>query len=593
MRGHEVKQFNVKSVIGSWAGLITYMGPVKKLFILAIAISAVAAALFVWGPNILSDMIDEIENMINNPGQNIDAIAAIGVIAIAVYAVGGILSYLQSCITVTLANKVAGELRHDIVSKINCIPFSEIDSMSRGGIASLLTNDADLLGREMSTSLNVFISAAVIIIGSVIVMMVNSWALAVISLGIAVMSLLVIRIIVKMSQKHFKTQQDALGEMTGFVTETCCNQEIVRIYNAESKITARFNEINEKLRKSAFHSCTKSTMMVPVMTFAKQLSFAVVCIAGAILVINNVISFGTVAAFILYVKMFMTEVGKLSNAAISIQIVAACYGRIFDFLNKEEMKQEFETEKLCVKGSVEFKDVHFSYTPGNEILKGVSFKVDAGQRVTIVGRSGCGKSTIINLLMKFYEVDSGDILIDGISIKNISRNRVHEQFNMIDQNSWLFEGTFRENIVHNRTDVSDTMILQALDGSGAYDYVMSFPNKYDSPIPTDTAISACQKQQLSISGAMITDSPIVLCDEATDMLDIINGQNVQNALDKMCINKTSFSITHKMSEAADSDLIIVLDCGLVTETGTHKELMKLDGTYAKLYNNECLDVNER
>ncbi len=581
-----------KDLVQSWKRLFGYMDRYRKYIVLAIILSMIGTVLSLLGPNVLRDMTNIMTDNIMT-GIPLDEIGRYGVILTVIYLVSAVLMLVQGLILATVTQRTAGNLRRDISRKINRIPLSYFDKTSTGDIMSRVTNDADTMGQSMNQAIGMLVSSVTLFIGSIVMMTVTNVLMMITAVVSSLAGIALMGIIMSRSQKYFDRQQDDLGRMNGHIAETYGAHNIVKAYNGEEQATERFNGINDSLAKSAFFSQFLSGLMMPLMSFIGNFGYVAVCVVGAILVLDGKTDIGTIVAFMIYVRLFTQPLAQMSQAFTSMQSVAAGSERVFEFLDTPELSDEsMLTKRINAKGKVEFKDVHFGYVEGEETIHGFSASVEPGQKIAIVGPTGAGKTTMVNLLMKFYDVTSGDILLDGVSIKDIPRENVHEQFCMVLQDTWLFEGTIKENIVYCRENVSDEEVIEACKAVGIHHFITTLPDGYDTKLGSTATLSAGQRQQITIARAMIDKSPLLILDEATSSVDTRTERIIQEAMDRLAENRTSFVIAHRLSTIKNSDLILVMNEGSIIEQGTHEELLAKGGFYEGLYNSQFEETEE-
>jgi ATP-binding cassette subfamily B protein len=586
--GEKPKDFKL-----AWSKLFSYMGVYKKYVLTAIILACFGTAITLIGPDKLGDVTDMITAGIISGNIDLEGIAAIGMFLIGIYAVYFILAYIQNYILATVAQRTARNLRRDMSVKINKLPLSYLDRMSKGDILSRVTNDIDTIGQSLNMSIGMLVTSFTLLFGSLIMMGYTNLILMVTAVLATAFGFGLMGFIIKRSQKYFDIQQKNLGAMNGHVEEIYSAHNIVKAYNGEKEAAEKFDTINNDLFSSAFKSQFFSGVMMPLMNFIGNFGYVAVCIVGSVMTINGTISFGIVVSFMIYIRLFTQPFGQIAQAFTGMQSVAAASERVFEFIDAEEQKDESgKTKRLeHVKGDVEFRDVRFGYLPGKEVIHGFSAKISAGQKVAIVGPTGAGKTTIVNLLMRFYETDSGDILIDGISTKELTRANVHDQFCMVLQDTWLFEGTIKENIVYCKKGISDEQIINACKAVGIHHYIETLPNGYDTVLSNMAGLSAGQKQQLTIARAMIEDSPLLILDEATSSVDTRTERIIQEAMDMLTEKRTSFVIAHRLSTIRNSDIIFVMKDGNIIEQGSHDELLAKGGFYSTLYNSQFEDTD--
>ena len=530
------------------------------------------------------------------PKMNMDKIKDIAILLACLYIISAIFSYIEGLSMIKVANGYAKRLRTSISEKINRLPLKFFDHNLSGDILSRVTNDVDTIAQSLNNSLSTLVSASTLFIGSIIMMFVTNYIMAVTAILSSLIGFLLMFIILGKSQKYFTRRQTELGNLNGYIEEIYSGLNVVKTCNAKEETTLEFDKLNDKLydcnRKSQF----LSGLMQPIMSFIGNFSYVAVCVVGALLVSKDMISFGTIVAFIMYVRLFTNPLSQIAQAMTSLQTTAAASERIFGLLEDEEMSSEDNiTKKLDknkVKGNIEFKNVKFGYDDDKVIINDFTAKVKAGQKVAIVGPTGAGKTTMVNLLMKFYDINEGDILIDGTSIRDIKRSNVHDLFTMVLQDTWLFNGTVKENIIYNQKHVSDKKVEEVCKIVGVDHFIKTLPDGYDSVISDNDSVSSGQRQLLTIARGMISDSPFLILDEATSNVDTRTEELVQKAMDKLMENRTSFIIAHRLSTIKNADLILVMKDGNIIEQGNHNTLMKKNGFYANLYNSQFEKVSK-
>lgn len=587
--GSPAEEAHTKNFKKAWGRMLGYIKPHYPAIIFAAILVTVGTIFTVIGPSKLSDITNIIaEGML--PGSSIDlgAIASIGTFLVTIYLISAVLTYGEGYIMATVSQKLSKSLRTDISQKINRLPLGYFDKTSYGDILSRSTNDVDTIGQSMNESIGTLMSAVTLLIGSVVMMLITNVTMTVAAVLSSLIGFALIGIIMTKSQKYFRRQQMYLGEVNGFVEEMYSGHNIIKAYNGEDLAKKDFDSINDNLFDSAFKSLFMSGMMMPLMGFIGNLGYVVVCIVGAIGVVQGTISIGVIVAFIVYVRLFTQPLSQLAQAIAGLQSVAAASERVFEFMDEPELADESEKTTVYkdVKGDVEFRHVSFGYIPGKEIIHDFSVKVNAGEKVAIVGPTGAGKTTIVNLLMRFYEVNSGDILIDGISTKTLTRENVHDMFCMVLQDTWLFEGTIKENIVYCKEGVTDEQVENACRSVGIHHLIGTLPGGYDAALSDESSISVGQRQQLTIARAMVQDAPLLILDEATSSVDTRTEKIIQNAMDNLTKGRTSFVIAHRLSTIKNADLILVMKDGNIIESGKHEELLKRGGFYSDLYNSQ-------
>ena len=529
------------------------------------------------------------------PKMDMDKIKSIAILLACLYIISAIFSYVEGLSMIKVANGYAKKLRSSISEKINKLPLKFFDHNLSGDILSRVTNDVDTIAQSLNNSLSTLVSSITLFIGSIIMMFVTNYIMAITAIVSSLLGFILMFIILNKSQRYFTARQRELGKLNGYIEEIYSGLNVVRSCNAKDETINEFDKLNDKLydcnRKSQF----LSGLMQPIMGFIGNFSYVAVCIVGALLVSKSVISFGVIVAFIMYVRLFTNPLSQIAQAITSMQSTAAASERVFGLLEEVEMDSENDiTKKLDkhkVKGNIEFKNVKFGYDKDKIIINDFTAKVKAGEKIAIVGPTGAGKTTMVNLLMKFYDINDGDILIDGTSIKELKRDNIHSLFTMVLQDTWLFNGTVKENIIYNQKNVSNKKVEEVCKVVGVDHFIKTLPNGYDSIISDNDSVSSGQRQLLTIARGMISDSPFLILDEATSNVDTRTEELVQKAMDKLMENKTSFIIAHRLSTIKNADLILVMKDGNIIEQGNHNELMKKNGFYANLYNSQFEKTN--
>ena len=530
-----------------------------------------------------------------SPKMNMNKIKNITILLVCLYIISALFSYIEGLSMIRVANRYAKKLRTSISEKINKLPLKFFDHSLSGDILSTVTNDVDTIAQSLNNSLSTLVASITLFIGSIIMMFVTNYIMAITAIVSSFIGFILMFIILNKSQKYFTARQKELGKLNGYIEEVYSGLSVIRTCNAKEETIKEFDKLNDKLydcnRKSQF----LSGLMGPIMGFIGNFSYVAVCIVGALLVSKDMISFGTIVAFILYIRLFTNPLSQIAQAMTSLQSTAAASERVFSLLEEEEMSSEDDItkklDKYKVKGNIEFKNVKFGYDDDKIIINDFTAKVKAGEKIAIVGPTGAGKTTMVNLLMKFYDINDGDILIDGTSIKDIKRSNVHSLFTMVLQDTWLFNGTIRENIIYNNKHISNKMVEDVCKVVGVDHFIKTLPNGYDSVISDNDSVSSGQRQLLTIARGMISDSPFLILDEATSNVDTRTEELVQKAMDKLMENKTSFIIAHRLSTIKNADLILVMKDGNIIEQGNHNELMKKNGFYANLYNSQFEKAN--
>ena len=529
------------------------------------------------------------------PKMDMDKIKSIAILLACLYIISAIFSYVEGLSMIKVANGYAKKLRSSISEKINKLPLKFFDHNLSGDILSRVTNDVDTIAQSLNNSLSTLVSSITLFIGSIIMMFVTNYIMAITAIVSSLIGFILMFIILNKSQRYFTARQRELGKLNGYIEEVYSGLNVVRSCNAKDETINEFDKLNDKLydcnRKSQF----LSGLMQPIMGFIGNFSYVAVCIVGALLVSKSVISFGVIVAFIMYVRLFTNPLSQIAQAMTSMQSTAAASERVFGLLEEVEMDSENDiTKKLDkhkVKGNIEFKNVKFGYDKDKIIINDFTAKVKAGEKIAIVGPTGAGKTTMVNLLMKFYDINDGDILIDGTSIRELKRDNIHSLFTMVLQDTWLFNGTVKENIIYNQKNVSNKKVEDVCKVVGVDHFIKTLPNGYDSIISDNDSVSSGQRQLLTIARGMISDSPFLILDEATSNVDTRTEELVQKAMDKLMENKTSFIIAHRLSTIKNADLILVMKDGNIIEQGNHNELMKKNGFYANLYNSQFEKTN--
>lgn len=525
------------------------------------------------------------------PKTNLEKIKEIAILILVLYVVSSILSYIQAYILANVANDYAFDLRKKIGDKINALPLNYFDINQVGDIISRMTNDVDTISMSLNQSLGTLASATTLLLGSTLMMFITNWTLALVAIGSSLIGFILIGVIMANSQKYFKLRQESIGSLNGHIEEVFSGINIIKSYNATKQSYTKFTKLNENLYNANIKSKFLSSLMHPIMMFVGNLGYLAVSIVGAVLTSENIITFGVIIAFMTYVRLFTNPLTQLAQSVTSLQSSAAAGERVFSFLAEEELKDEkyinLRLDLNEVEGKIEFKNVVFKY-PSNDkpTIKGFSATALPGQKIAIVGPTGAGKSTMVNLLMKFYEISEGDILIDGHSINDISRENIHDLFTMILQDTWLFNGTIRENITYNMEDVTDEELNILIKFIGLDHFIKTLPNNIDTVIKDNESVSAGQRQLLTIARGMLKDAPFLILDEATSNVDTRTEETIQEAMDKLMVGKTSFIIAHRLSTIINADLILVMNEGNIIEQGTHEELLAKNGFYADLYNSQ-------
>lgn len=544
-----------------------------------------------------TEMYSIVDNMpssvkvVVEPYMNIDKIKNIAILLICIYLISAIFEYFEAILMTDVSNNFARKLRGNISSKINKLPLKYFDKHAIGDILSRVTNDVDTIAQSMNQSLSTLVSAITLFVGTTIMMFVTNSVMAITAILASLFGFVFMALVLAKSQKYFVAKQNELGALNGHIEEVYSGLNVVKTYNGEKISNEKFDELNDKLYKANWKSGFLSGLMMPMMSFIGNFGYVAVCVVGALLALNGHISFGVIVAFIVYVRLFVSPLSQIAQAMTSLQSTAAASERIFEFLDEKEMADESNIkttlDKEKVKGNIEFKNVEFKYD-GNDkpTIKNFSAKAKAGEKVAIVGPTGAGKTTMVNLLMKFYDINNGEILIDGVCTKDLTRSNIHDLFTMVLQDTWIFNGSIKDNIIYNTSDVSMEMVESVCKTVGLDHFIKTLPNGYDTILSDNDSVSAGQRQLLTIARGMIQNAPFLILDEATSNVDTRTEELVQKAMDKLTEGKTSFIIAHRLSTIKNADLILVMNEGNIIEQGTHDELMKQNGFYAELYNSQ-------
>ena len=585
MTGEKVAKGQFKK---SMAKLIKYCKKFYWLIGISLILGAISVVCQIISPNLISDLTDLISGGLMSGGIDLDAVTrtALTILTLALFM--AVLGYFQHFIMATATQKIVFKFRDDISWKINKLPLQYFDTHLYGDTLSRVTNDVDTIGQTMNQSVSSLFSNIILFVGVIIAMFVTQWIMAFTVIGATLIGFLIIVICLSKSQKYFIMQQKNLGDLNAHIEEVYSGHNVIKLFNAERDKGEEFVKINKKLYTSAWKSQFLSNAMMPIMGFVGNFAFVSVCVVGAVLVANGTIGLGPIAAFMIYARMFSNPLSQIAQSLTSLQSTSAACGRVFEFLEEKELEnEEHKTEVLTdVKGEIEFEHVKFGYNKDKIIIKDFSVKVYAGEKVAIVGPTGAGKTTLVNLLMRFYEINSGDIRIDGHSIKDLTRENIHDLFGMVLQDTWLFQGTIKENLRYNKENVTDEQIVEACKSVGVDHFIQTLPQGYDTVIDDAVNLSAGQKQLLTIARTMVANNPMLILDEATSSVDTRTEELIQKAMDKLMEGRTSFIIAHRLSTIKNADIILVLKDGDVIESGNHEELMAKGGFYADLYNSQ-------
>ena len=570
-----------------------YCKPYWAVMIIAVICDMLGVVTKLIGPNKISDITNKISAGLTGK-MDIDGIVSICVFLVVLYLVGTALSYITSLIMTIVTQKLNKGLRTNISKKINNLPIGYFHKTTTGDVLSRVTNDVDTIGTTMQSSITTLVSAVTMFVGSIVMMVYTNVVMAIIAILASVIGFILMFLIMGHSQKYFAAKQKWLGAMNGHIEEVYSGHNIVKLFNGEAKEKEKFIKLNEKMCESDWKSQFFSGLMQPIMAFIGNFAYVAVCVMGAYLVMNDYTTFGTIVAFMIYVRLFTNPLAQMAQAATQLQSTAAASGRVFEFLESEEMEDEshkVESLPKSIKGDVEFDHVKFGYTKDKVIIHDFNEHVKPGQKVAIVGPTGAGKSTLVNLLMRFYEVDSGDIKIDGISTKDLTRENIHDLFGMVLQDTWTFEGSFRENLAYGKENVTDEQLDKVCKAAGLSHFIKSLPKGYDTTLDEKLNMSAGQKQLLTIARAMVEDAPMMILDEATSSVDTRTEIKIQEAMDKLTKGRTSLVIAHRLSTIKNADIILVLKDGDIIESGNHQQLMEQKGFYADLYNSQFEQVS--
>ncbi len=568
--------------------------------IVALVLGAIGTVCQIVGPDKLKDMTNEIAKglpaLVNGEpvlgAIDMDAVTHIAWLLVALYVGYAVLCYVQSWMMANVTQRTAQELREAISVKINKLPLKYFDKVSYGDVLSRITNDVDAIGQTLGQSVGSLITSVTLFVGALIMMFYNNVIMTVCAIVSSLVGLLIMGVIMKVSQKYFSRQQIALGDVNGHVEEMYAGHTVVKAYCGEADSIRAFEKYNGDLYDSGWKSQFLSGLMMPLMNFVGNFGYVVVCVVGAVLAMDGKIEFGVIVAFMMYIRLFTQPLSQFAQAFQNLQRCAAASERVFSFLEEPEMADESDKQALLgvngkpVRGDVEFSHVKFGYDPSKTIINDFSASVKSGQKVAIVGPTGAGKTTMVNLLMRFYEISGGSIAIDGVDTKSVPRWNVHDQFSMVLQDTWVFRGTVRENIAYSKPGVTDKQIEDACKAVGLHHYIMSLPNGYDTVLDDKATLSQGQKQLLTIARAMVEDAPILILDEATSSVDTRTEELIQKAMDALTVDRTSFVIAHRLSTIRDADMILVMNHGDIVESGTHEELLAKGGFYADIYNSQ-------
>ena len=577
--------------------LFTQMKPYIKgfqlPFVIAVTGAIISSIITVFGPYKLR----EITNLITDGlvgEMDLGAISNIGLFLAFLYIVGSLINYAQGYAISDMIQHFSKRLRTAIAEKINRLPLSYFDSHSQGDTLSRVTNDVDTVGQSLTQSLGTLISSVLLLIAVLFMMFYTNVVLSFVTIGSVLLGFVFSAVLMAKSQRYFQEQQSNLAAINGYVEEMYSGHNVITSYNGAEKTRQAFNVLNQNLYTSMWKSQFISGIMFPLMNFVGNFGYVMVVIVGATMAINGSISMGTIVAFMVYVRIFSQPLSQIAQGITTLQSASAAMGRVFEFLAEVDM--EDDSHKLqqltSVKGHVQFKDVFFGYNPDKTIIHDFSAEAKAGQKIAIVGPTGAGKTTIVNLLMKFYDIERGQIMIDGVDIKDMQRSEVHDAFSMVLQDTWLFEGTIKENLIYNQKDITDQAVVEAAKAVGVHHFIMTLPDGYDTVLDDTVSLSVGQKQLLTIARALLKDAPLLILDEATSSVDTRTEELIQKAMDKLMEGRTSFVIAHRLSTIRNADLILVMRDGNIIEQGSHDQLMEQGGFYADLYNSQFVEEDQ-
>lgn len=575
--------------------MFRYLKPHSSAMIVSVFCAIIGAVATIIGPNKIADLMNIITDGIMS-SIDMTALVKICIFLICLYAIGGIFSYIQQYIIAVVTQKASKQLRSDIDTKINRLPLSYLDKTTRGDVLSRVTNDVDVISQTFASAVANLVSAVVLFFGLLIMMFISSPILAVVTIASSTLGFVIIGMILSKSQKYFNKKQEYVGDLNGQIEEVYSGYKVVKSFSGSEKEIKNFDEKNEKIYKADWKSHFLSGMMMPIMAFVGNLSFVLIFVIGVALIIkgDNSVTIGTLSSFVIYARLFSQPLSTFAQSMTGLQQASAASKRVFELLSAGELPDESDKEIVLenVKGNVDFKSVKFGYDKNKTIIHDFSASVKAGQKIAIVGPTGAGKTTIVNLLMRFYEMDSGEILIDGVSIKDMRREDVHDLFDMILQDTWLFYGSVRENLVYNKKGITDEELDKVCEAVGLTYFIKTLPHGYDTILDGSTSLSEGQRQQLTIARALLKNSPLLILDEATSNVDTRTELVIQKAMDNLTNNRTSFIIAHRLSTIKEADLILVLKDGDIVESGTHTSLLDKKGFYADLYNSQFVQGEE-
>lgn len=577
--------------------LFTQMKPYIKgfqlPFVIAVTGAIISSIITVFGPYKLREITNLItEGLVGE--MDLGAISNIGFFLAFLYVVGSLINYAQGYAISDMIQHFSKRLRTAIAEKINRLPLSYFDSHSQGDTLSRVTNDVDTVGQSLTQSLGTLISSVLLLIAVLFMMFYTNVVLSFVTIGSVLLGFVFSAVLMAKSQRYFQEQQSNLAAINGYVEEMYSGHNVITSYNGAEKTRLAFNVLNQNLYTSMWKSQFISGIMFPLMNFVGNFGYVMVVIVGATMAINGSISMGTIVAFMVYVRIFSQPLSQIAQGITTLQSASAAMGRVFEFLAEADMEDDsHKLQQLTnVKGHVQFKDVFFGYNPDKTIIHDFSAEAKAGQKIAIVGPTGAGKTTIVNLLMKFYDIERGQIMIDGVDIKDMQRSEVHDAFSMVLQDTWLFEGTIKENLIYNQKDITDQAVVEAAKAVGVHHFIMTLPDGYDTVLDDTVSLSVGQKQLLTIARALLKDAPLLILDEATSSVDTRTEELIQKAMDKLMEGRTSFVIAHRLSTIRNADLILVMRDGNIIEQGNHDQLMEQGGFYADLYNSQFVEEDQ-
>ncbi|KXT75593.1 ABC transporter ATP-binding protein [Streptococcus sp. DD12] len=569
--------------------MLPYLKGYRIWILLAVLLAVISSAITVYGPDRISDITNTISAALSSfKDVDVTKVSRIAMELAVLYGIGALLSYGQQFIFTTVIQKFSQRMRREIAEKINRVPLSYFDAHSQGDTLSRVTNDVDTMAQSLQQSLGTLVSSSVLLIASIVMMIHTNGRLAAVSILSVLFGFVAVMVLMASSQPLFKRQQANLSQVSAYAEEIFSGHNVVKSYSAEKEVKENFQNLNQTLYKSMWQSQALSSVMMPFMQFIGNFGYVMVCVFGAIWLLDGKLNIGDIVAFMIYVRIFSQPLSQLAQAFGQLQQAQAGMGRVFAFLNEAEMADEADKPQTLghIKGDVSFDHVTFGYLPEKTIIHDFSAQAKAGQKVAIVGPTGAGKTTIVNLLMRFYEVNKGTIAIDGVDIATVSRTAVHDAFSMVLQDTWLFEGTVRDNLIYNQTGISQDQVEQACRDVGVHHFIKTLPKGYDTVLDDTVTLSVGQKQLLTIARALLKDAPLLILDEATSSVDTRTEELIQKAMDQLMAGRTSFVIAHRLSTIRNADLILVMKDGNIIEQGNHDALMAQNGFYADLYNSQ-------